>query len=195
MAVMGLDLSLRCPGVAIVDSETLFTSHFAFKMIEPNEFDRLHRIDSIVDWIESHVIKYGVTQVCIEGLSYNSSTVAVQSSLHGAVRFQLFRRFQIASTVVPTQSARKFFIEAKLPTTSEAQKLEVEKFFVKHGVTTPTNHDEYDALCLAAIADIWVARKDALQTYSNVLGKSLKLSKYQSEILAKLDWQVSHSKA
>ncbi|MGL4398233.1 MAG: hypothetical protein ACRCXD_00060 [Luteolibacter sp.] len=194
MAVLGLDLAFRSPGLAVVGGGVLFTDHNVKKIEEPNEFDRLRRTDEIISWINHAVRLYSVTAVAIEGISYNSSTVSAQSALHGAVRFHLFRQFGICSTVIPTQSARKFFIEAKLPPGSEAQKLEIENFFVKNGVTTPANHDEYDALCLAAIADLWVARKDALFAYSNVLRKAIKLSRYQSEILAKLDWQVSHSK-
>lgn len=194
MAVMGLDLSLRCPGLAIVDGEKLFTDHFLHVLEQPNEHDRLERMDAIISWIDRAILEHGVKHVCIEGISYNSSTVSVQSNLHGAVRCFLFRTHRITSTVIPTQSARKFFIDAKLPTNSAGQKLEVERFFVKHGVTTPKNDDEYDALCLAAIADAWVARKDFQHTYSSVLKKALKLSRYQSEILMKLDWQVSTSK-
>lgn len=113
MKVIGLDLSLRSAGVAVLDrGGTLITTRaIGYGLSDGDDRQRIERLiyiaNEIIGIAKGHSDD-GKPEVVIEGYSFDSKfNREALAELHGVVRTQLFLALGVVASRIPPQSARK----------------------------------------------------------------------------------------
>jgi Holliday junction resolvasome RuvABC endonuclease subunit len=141
MGVLGLDISLRSPGFAILDSETEALHISSLDCSELRGPERWECVLShIKDLIDSHIVEI----VCFENYGFSSfGQIAYVAEMIGVLKHLLYKR-KISWGAVAPSSLKKYFTQSgtasKYQMLSEAQR---RGFKVK-------NNDEADAVALAS---------------------------------------------
>ena len=150
-AVLGLDLSTRSTGWAILDYE--HRDIIDAGTINPiGELD--HRIDTIADFLDSLVSDGDVGDAYLEGLvAHHPAAIVALGQLHGAVRRDLRRRGINPGVVAPTE------VKRHACASGAARKIEMMTAAIERWPAwPPTNDDEADAMW---VADLGCARIEA----------------------------------
>jgi crossover junction endodeoxyribonuclease RuvC len=105
MSILGVDLSLRAPGFAVLDSETealLITSQ-SLKSTGPERWQEI--IENVKQIIDSYLIEFVVIEGYAFGAKFHKEDLA---EIGGILRYFLFKR-RIPFGTVPPATLKKFF--------------------------------------------------------------------------------------
>jgi len=156
--IVGLDLSLRNAGIAVIDSdvEPVQTFSIGFDLKNPTAHDHVRRNISITKGIISFIKKFHTDHdvyVAIENYAFAGHFLTKQAELAGLVKAQVYLNFGTPVIPIPSSTVRAFLLvnEAGSKNDKVKKKDLVEKFLRSQGFTNPANNDEFDALAVALV--------------------------------------------
>lgn len=171
MRVVGLDLSLRQAGVAVVEGMSAEYHTFGYKLgKDATQRDHLERVIHITHEILGVIQKSEIDFVGIEGYSFHSRHSYIQhmqADLGGVVKVQCYLADKIP-IILPPKLVRKFILgPSKLNQKGQKIKAIVRKKLEEMGYPKVENLDQSDALAVAHVVKKWAGEAGGLDSIYN----------------------------
>jgi Holliday junction resolvasome RuvABC endonuclease subunit len=174
-AIVGLDLSLRSTGVAVItaDGKAECTSFGHALKKDCGNYETIKRYISSTQKIISFLKPYKIEMIAIENYGFAGKSLAVQCEFGGIVKSQMYLAMRRVPIVLATGTIRKLLLgDAK----AKDIKQRVMDKLIEIGYSGLKNFDESDALAVAHVA--------------RSLYASANLSKYERQVLSQLTSQT-----
>ena len=155
-SVAGLDLSLRGAGVVILKPDgEMVNARFGYSLSKGTERDVQERNLFISSKILSLLRKHEVKAVGIENYAFSQAgKKTMLAELTGTIKTQIIMALKVFPVVIGTTSIRAFLLPN--PTTEQIRKkAPVHRYLESLGYHCD-NGDEYDALAIAKILNVWI---------------------------------------
>lgn len=176
--VAGLDLSLRGAGIAIhFPDGKIITSRYGYSIKKGTERDAQERNLFIASKIISDLRKHKVYRVGIENYAFSrSGRLSALGELTGIIKAQIIVALKIFPVVIGTTSVRSFLMPG-VKIDGIHKKKPLHSYLESLGYHC-NNEDEYDALAIALIVNVWVNDRSAV------------VNEQQMRVLDRFDQQI-----